>query len=147
MTCASLAIGAELEKERAMEDFDVDVHVHLGSRDEVRRIEDALATLVQLLEKMMATFDQVLAEVTDEDTRLDSLDTLIQGLKKQINDALTSSALSSETQTKLDAVWGALQNNKAKIDAALNANVPPVDVPPVAVATPMEPPVDVPSAP
>ena len=90
-----------------------------------REVEEVtLLIVVNLLEKIMATLDQVLAEVTSESTRLDSMNTLIQGLKKQINDALANQTLTPESQTKLDAIWGGLQDNKAKIDVALNTNVP-----------------------
>ena len=79
----------------------------------------------------MATIDQVLADVTDEGSRLDSLSTLISGLKQQLTDALSGLIIPADVQTKIDAVFAAAEDNKAKIDAALNTGVPPVVVPPV----------------
>lgn len=75
-------------------------------------------------EKLMATIDQVLADVTDESTRLDSISTLIDGLKTQLADALAGTTLSPAVQSKVDAVFAAAEANKAKIDKALNTNVP-----------------------
>lgn len=78
----------------------------------------------RLLEKIMATIDEVLAEVTDESTKIDGIGTLITGLKQQIADALSGATLPPSVQSKVDAVFATLQANKGKIDAALNANVP-----------------------
>lgn len=82
-----------------------------------------------LLEKLMATLDQVLADVTDESTRLDSLSAFIDGLKKQLADALDGTTIPKPVQDKIDAVFAAAEANKAKIDTALNANVPPPPAP------------------
>src|SRR5665213_1381109 len=86
--------------------------------------EISFLIVVKLLEKIMATLDQVLAEVTDEGTRLDSIDALIVGLQKQVADALANTVISTADQAKLDAVFAGLQSNKAKIDTALNTGVP-----------------------
>ena len=79
----------------------------------------------------MATIDQVLADVTDEGSRLDSISMLISGLQQQLKDALSGLIIPADVQTKIDAVFTQAEANKAKIDAALNTNVPPVVVPPV----------------
>ena len=76
----------------------------------------------------MATLDEVLAEVTDESTRLDSIQALIDGVKQQLADALADANLSPENQAKVDAVFAGLSTNKAKIDKALNVNVEPPPV-------------------
>lgn len=76
-------------------------------------------------EKIMASLDDVLSEVTDESTRLDSIQALIDGIKKQLADALAGTTLPPAVQTKVDAVFAGLTTNKGKIDTALNANVPP----------------------
>ena len=67
---------------------------------------------------MAATLDQVLADVTDESTAIDSVSALIQGLRDQITAA-------AGDQTKIDQIFQAAESNKAKIAAALAANVPP----------------------
>ena len=82
------------------------------------------------LEKIMATLDQILADVTDEETSLDSISTLIAGLQKQIADALSGATLPPAVQAKVDAIFAAAETNKAKIAAALAANVPPAPAAP-----------------
>lgn len=72
----------------------------------------------------MATLDEVLAEVTDESTRLDSIQALIDGIKQQLADALSGTTLPAATQAKVDAVFAGLTSNKAKIDKALNTGTP-----------------------
>lgn len=101
-----------------------------------RRNEALLAAVLEqyglILSKMetiMATLDEVLAEVTDESTRLDSIQALIDGIKQQLADALSGAALPPDVQAKIDAVFAGLTGNKAKIDKALNTGVP---TPPVA---------------
>lgn len=83
-----------------------------------------LTTINQRLEKIMATLDEVLSEVTDESGRLDSIQALIDGIKQQLADALSGTTLPPAVQSKVDAVFAGLTTNKGKIDTALNANVP-----------------------
>lgn len=109
--------------------IEVHANVHLASADDVRRIESALAIILERLEIIMATLDQVLQDVTDESTRLDSISTLISGLKQQLADALAGTTLPPPVQAKIDAVFAAAEANKAKIDTALNTNVPAPVVP------------------
>ena len=46
--------------------------------------------LIHLIqEKIMATLDEVLAEVTDESTRLDSIQSLIDGIKQQLEEKIS----------------------------------------------------------
>lgn len=82
--------------------------------------------LARKMEKIMATLDEILADVTDEGTKIDSLGTLIAGLKQQIADALAGTTLPPAVQAKVDAVFAGVQANKGKVQAALDANVPPV---------------------
>lgn len=72
----------------------------------------------------MATLDDVLSEVTDESTRLDSIQALIDGIKQQLADALAGTTLPPATQAKIDQVFAGLTANRGKIDKALNVNVP-----------------------
>ena len=88
-------------------------------------LRDMLHTIIKNQEAMMATLDQVLQDVTDESTRLDSISTLITGLKQQVADALSGATLPPGVQAKVDAVFAAAETNKGKIDAALNTGVPP----------------------
>lgn len=80
----------------------------------------------------MATLDQVLTDVTDESTQLDSLSTFITGLKQQLADALAGATIPAATQAKIDAVFAGVEKNKAKVQDALNANTPAAAVSPAA---------------
>lgn len=77
----------------------------------------------------MATLDEVLAKVTEQDTRLDSIRALIVELKQAVADALSGATLPTAVQEKVDAVFAALEKNSAEIDEALNTNVPPPATP------------------
>lgn len=90
-----------------------------------------LCQLIEITEQIMATLDQVLQKVTDQDTALDSVRELIVGLRQQLKDALANANLSPENQAKVDAIFAAAEKNSAEIVEALAENVPPPDVPPV----------------
>lgn len=94
----------------------------------LRAIENQIGLINKTLEKIMATLDDVLSEVTDEGNRLDSIQTLIDGIKQQLADALAGTTLPPAVQQKVDAVFAGLTANKAKIDTALNTNTPPPPV-------------------
>lgn len=106
-----------------------DIHIHatiqLAGLDDMLRLHNSLAHLNNTLEIIMATLDEVLAEVTDETSRLASMNKLISGLEQQLADALAGTTLPTAVQAKVDAVFTALQANKGQIDTALNANTPP----------------------
>lgn len=107
----------------------IEVHnYHHADNDVERRLArilDHLNILNSKLEAIMATLDQVLQDVTDESTAIDSISTLIDGLKQQIADALSGATLPPAVQSKVDAIFAQAETNKAKIAAALSANVPP----------------------
>src|ERR1700730_6653838 len=98
---------------------------------------DKLDRILALMEKMMATLDQVLAAVTDESTQLDSLSTLIAGLKQQVADALAGTTLPAAVQAKVDAVFAQAETNKGKIATAISANTPAANIPPPAAGPPV----------
>jgi predicted choloylglycine hydrolase len=78
----------------------------------------------QAVENIMKTLDEVLDDVTDESSKLDSLSTFVAGLKQQIADALAGTTLPSAIQNKIDAVFAGVEANKAKVVKAMDANVP-----------------------
>lgn len=82
------------------------------------------------LERIMATIDEVLADVTEESSKIDSLVVFIAGLKQQIADALAGVTLPPAVQAKVDQVFAAVEVNKAKVVAAMEANTPPAPEPP-----------------
>jgi altronate dehydratase len=81
-------------------------------------------TILETVEKIMATLDQVLQDVTDESTQIDGLSTLIAGLKQQVSDALSGANLPPATQAKVDQIFAAAESNKSKIATALNTGTP-----------------------
>ena len=88
-------------------------------------LHDQNSTLDKRMTIIMATLDDVLADVTQESTDLDSISALIAGLKQQIADALAGVTLPPATQAKVDAIFTGAETNKGKIATALAANVPP----------------------
>lgn len=92
-------------------------------------LREMLGLILTQQETLMATIDQVLADVTDENTRLDSLTTLLAGIQQKLKDALAGIVVPADVQAKIDTVFTELEAHKAKIDAALNTGVPPA--PPV----------------
>lgn len=81
--------------------------------------------LYRKMETIMATLDEVLADVNEESTKLDSLTAFVAGLKQQIADALAGATLPPAIQAKVDAVFAGVEANKAKVVAAMDANVTP----------------------
>lgn len=104
----------------------VDLYVHLDGHQDGRL--DQILTIVKQLQTntgaMMATLDEVLTLVTDEDTKLDSVIALIDGLKKQLDDVLAGTTLPPAVQAKVDAIFDGATKNAAKIVDALDTNVP-----------------------
>lgn len=88
----------------------------------LREMNRKLSEILSNQETMMATLDQILQDVTDESTAIDSISTLIAGLKQQLADALANTSLPPDVQAKIDAVFSAAESNKAKLAAALAAN-------------------------
>jgi hypothetical protein len=94
-------------------------------------IREMLALILRQQEPMMATIDQVLADVTDEGTSLAKLSTLISGLQQQLKDALAGIVVPADVQAKIDAVFVAAEANKVAIATALGQPAVPPVVPPV----------------
>lgn len=103
----------------------IDLNVRFVDDGKHAQIIGLLNQLLHQGKTIMASLDEVLQDVTDESTKLDSLSTLIAGLKQQVADALAGTTLPPAVQAKVDAVFAGAEANKAKIDAALNANVTP----------------------
>lgn len=80
----------------------------------------------------MPTLDQILTDVADESTQIDSLSTLTAGIKQQLADALAGTTLPTAVQAKIDAVFAGVEANKGKVVAAINANTPAPPAPPPA---------------
>lgn len=78
-------------------------------------------------EKNMATvtegLNKILAEVTAESGKIDSLAAFVATLKQQLLDALAGT-ITPEQQAAVDAVFAAVQGNEAKVVAAMDATPP-----------------------
>ena len=90
----------------------IDVHVHNETHDGFER------TVIQMLEKIMASLDETLAAVQAESTVDDSIIALLNGLAAQIK----AGGLSAADQAKVDAIFAAANTNSAKVAAAVTAN-------------------------
>lgn len=102
--------------------------VHSLDAELSERLDDLFLLLGDIRtsqERMMATLDQVLADVTQETTDLASISTLIEGLKQQLKDALANSGISVADQAKIDQIFATAESNRQKIAEALAANVSP----------------------
>lgn len=73
----------------------------------------------------MSTLDEIIALVTDENTKLDSVIALIDGLKAQLDEALSGAVLPPAVQAKVDAIFAAASSSAAKIVDALDTTPPP----------------------
>ena len=78
--------------------------------------------LQQLERRIRKTLDDILNDVGDESTKIDSLGTFVAGLKQQLADALAG-VLTPAQQAKVDAIFAAVETNKAKVVAAMDQNV------------------------
>jgi capsule polysaccharide export protein KpsE/RkpR len=100
----------------------IDVHVHFHpdeSKEQLSLVLNKISSLQTKMETMMATLDEVLADVQAESTQIDSLTTLTAGLKQQLTDALSGVTLPPDVQAKVDAVFAGVEANKQKV---VNAN-------------------------
>jgi len=104
----------------------------------IRTRFDALdQRLTQMEKNIMATLDQVLADVTAETTQIDSVITLIKGLRDQV---AALPGITPAMQAQIDAIFASVEGNKTKLDNAIAANVqPPLAPVQPAPASPSEP--------
>ena len=89
-----------------------------------------LNNLIEGKDLIMATLDEILANVTAQATRIDSLNTLMDGIRQQLADALSGAVIPADVQRKIDAVFAAAQVNAAKIEEAIRENTPGGTTPP-----------------
>lgn len=96
----------------------------IGTLSILHQILTLLQSLKAQGDKIMATLDEVLADVQDEKTKIDSLVALLAGIKAQL-DAILAGNIPPALQAKVDAVFSAVETNKAEVQAAIDANTPP----------------------
>lgn len=76
-----------------------------------------LAAITQLENKMAATLDELISDVTDESTVITSVETLLTGLSAQL-----AAAIAANDPAKIQQVKDAIDSNKARLSAAVAAN-------------------------
>lgn len=101
--------------------FRIDIYHHFPAAGTDAKLDALLAKLTNM-ETMMPTLDEVLAKVTEESTKIDSLATLTAGLKQQLADALADVNLTPEQQAKVDAIFAGITGNEQKVVDAIDAN-------------------------
>lgn len=80
---------------------------------------------LQLMEaRLMATLDEVLAKVRENNTVLGSLNALLDGIRQQINDILSGAQVPAAVQAKIDAVFLELGTQRLQLDEVLTENTP-----------------------
>lgn len=84
--------------------------------------------IIEILNIMANTLDDVLKDVTDESTLDDSIIALLTGIKAQL-DSVLAGGLTPAQQAKVDAIFSGLEANKAKVSAAITANTPAAPTP------------------
>lgn len=87
------------------------------------RLERKLNCLLDDMERLMHTLDELIALVTDANTQTDSLITLLAGIKAQL-DAALAGALTPAQQAKVDEIFAAVAAQKTEVVDAINANTP-----------------------
>lgn len=102
----------------------MDLHIYLHT-DADSKIFEQLLIIKQKLETMGNTLDEVLTEVGDESTQIDSLAALMDGIEQQLKDALAGTTLPPAVQDKIDAVFAGVASNKQKVVDAINKGTTP----------------------
>ena len=107
----------------------IDVYHHVvPGESQLDAILLKLAALTLQGDTIMATLDQVLADVQEETTLISGISTLVDGLKTQLADALANAGLSPAVQAQVDQIFATAEANKAALAVALTANTPPAVV-------------------
>jgi hypothetical protein len=68
----------------------------------------------------MATLDELIEEVRQQGSQLDSLNVFVEGLQE----AIRNEGLSPEDQAKVDGVFASMLQNRQKIADAFTENTP-----------------------
>lgn len=106
-------------------DIHADVHIHMVESGRAPQWAVELqASINELRSTIMATFDDVIANVTALSSKEDSLIALCAGISQQLKDALSGVTLPPAVQAKIDAINDSLTSEVAKVTAAVAANTP-----------------------
>lgn len=72
----------------------------------------------------MASLDELLALVRENNTMIDGLNTLLDGLRQQVLDILSGAAIPAPIQAKVDAVFAEAIDQRAKLTEVITENTP-----------------------
>lgn len=125
---------------------EIHVHVHTNPSRQLEEILAKLTTLTNEGASIMATLDEVLAEVTAQTTEIDGVTTLIKGLEQHVTDLLAGE-VTPAGQAKIDALFATLKANGGALNAAVAIGTPPAPVVPADTPAPTVTPVDPAAAP
>lgn len=114
----------------------LDLHIHFESEQQIigllRGLDARLTTIAQDIahilqkeESIMATLDDIAADVADEATVVGSVEQLLTNLSQLLKDALAAGA----DPVKVQAIKDAIDQNKARLAAAVAANTPGAPTP------------------
>lgn len=102
------------------------------------KVENCLNSLDQQLHELkqtgydiMATLQDLLDDVSEETTLVESVATLIKQLKAQLADALSGETLPPAVQAKIDQIFSIHEENTKALADAIVANTTPADEGPV----------------
>lgn len=97
-------------------------HDHHGPLT-IRDVMERLNQIEHKLNIMGKTLDDILTDVTDEVTLINSISALLSGIKAQL-DAALAGGLSAAQQAKVDAIFAQVESNKKLVADAIAANTP-----------------------
>ena len=100
-----------------------------GMDAKLTALQNSVASLQKQVNKMAASIDDIIADVSAENTTLDSLDTAINGIQQMLKDALANETIPPAVQAKIDSVFATVEANKAKLAKAMTDSVPPAPTP------------------
>lgn len=110
----------------------IDIYLHGGDQPELRAIQTQLAAIMGKLNNMSAEIDAALttlqADVTAENTVIDSAVALINGFAAQLAAAVAAAQAAGATPAQLQAftdLGTSITTKSGELSAAVAANTPP----------------------
>lgn len=91
-------------------------------KEQLNRIEFKLDLILKKENKMDATIQQILDDVTAETTLESSIITLLSSVEAQLQQVLSNTVISPADQAKVNSIFANLESNKAALAAAIAAN-------------------------
>jgi hypothetical protein len=99
----------------------VNVDIHVYQPADEKKLDEVLRLLHQIIGKegqIMASLDDVITDIEQQDTVIDGVTALINQLREDIKAA-------AGDQAKIDKIFASVEGQKAKLAAALVANTDP----------------------